>query len=84
MPTRSVRLVCALLVSAALVQITVARQVVGSLPRLVVSDNKRFLATADGRPFFWLGDTAWERGLDWVLVLDDASKNFGAPGAASR
>jgi Protein of unknown function (DUF4038)/Putative collagen-binding domain of a collagenase len=31
-----------------------------SLARLRVSDNKRFLVTADGRPFFWLGDTAWE------------------------
>ena len=30
------------------------------LPRLKVSENKRFLVTADGRPFFWLGDTAWE------------------------
>lgn len=30
------------------------------LPLLRVSDNKRFLVTADGRPFFWLGDTAWE------------------------
>ena len=30
------------------------------LPRLRVSDNKRFLVTADGRPFFWLADTAWE------------------------
>jgi hypothetical protein len=30
------------------------------LPQLRVSDNKRFLVTADGRPFFWLGDTAWE------------------------
>jgi len=26
------------------------------LPRLRVADNRRFLATADGRPFFWLGD----------------------------
>lgn len=31
-----------------------------ALPRLRVSDNHRFLITADGRPFFWLGDTAWE------------------------
>lgn len=31
-----------------------------SLPRLKVSDNRRFLVTEDGRPFFWLGDTAWE------------------------
>jgi len=30
------------------------------LPRLKVSDNKRFLVTADGQPFFWLGDTTWE------------------------
>lgn len=28
--------------------------------QLRVSDNKRFLQTADGKPFFWLGDTAWE------------------------
>lgn len=25
-----------------------------------VSDNKRFLATEDGQPFFWLGDTQWQ------------------------
>ena len=31
-----------------------------NLPRLKVSENRRFLVTADGRPFFWLGDTAWE------------------------
>jgi hypothetical protein len=28
--------------------------------RLKVSDNKRFLAHDDGKPFFYLGDTAWE------------------------
>ena len=28
--------------------------------RLKVSDDKHHLVTADGRPFFWLGDTAWE------------------------
>ena len=27
---------------------------------LRVSDNKRFLINADGSPFFYLGDTAWE------------------------
>lgn len=30
------------------------------LPRLKVSDNHRFLVTEDGKPFFWLADTAWE------------------------
>jgi hypothetical protein len=30
------------------------------LPRLTVSENRRFLATADGKPFFYLADTAWE------------------------
>jgi CubicO group peptidase (beta-lactamase class C family) len=29
------------------------------LTPLRVSDNHRFLVTEDGRPFFWLGDTAW-------------------------
>lgn len=28
--------------------------------QLQVSANKHFLVTADGKPFFWLGDTAWE------------------------
>jgi len=30
------------------------------LPRLKVSDNGRFLVTEKGKPFFWMGDTAWE------------------------
>lgn len=32
---------------------------VEDLPRLQVSDNARYLVTENGRPFFWLGDTAW-------------------------
>jgi hypothetical protein len=28
--------------------------------RLKVSDNKRFLVHENGKPFYWLGDTAWE------------------------
>ncbi|WP_321472296.1 glycoside hydrolase family 140 protein [uncultured Paludibaculum sp.] len=31
-----------------------------ALPRLKVSENRRFLVTDDGRPFFYLADTAWE------------------------
>jgi hypothetical protein len=30
------------------------------LPRLKVSENRRFIVTESGEPFFWLGDTAWE------------------------
>ena len=30
------------------------------LQRVQVSDNRRFLVTEGGEPFFWLGDTAWE------------------------
>ena len=29
------------------------------LPALRISDNHRCLVTEDGKPFFWLGDTAW-------------------------
>jgi hypothetical protein len=31
-----------------------------TLPRIQVSDNRRFLATEHGDPFFWLADTDWE------------------------
>lgn len=30
------------------------------MQRLTVSANRRFLILADGSPFFWLADTAWE------------------------
>ena len=32
----------------------------GATPRLKVSENRHFLVYEDGRPFFYLGDTAWE------------------------
>ena len=32
----------------------------GTEAQIKVSDNKRYLVKADGSPFFWLGDTAWE------------------------
>ena len=31
-----------------------------NLPRLQVSSNGHYLQTVDGKPFFYLGDTAWE------------------------
>jgi hypothetical protein len=43
-----------------------------SISQLKVSDNKRFLVTADNKPFFWLGDTAWE--LFHRLSREEADK----------
>ena len=40
--------------------------------RLRVSDNGRFLVHENGKPFFWLGDTAWE--LFHRLNREDAEK----------
>lgn len=31
-----------------------------TLERITLSPDRRFLTTASGRPFFWLGDTNWE------------------------
>lgn len=31
-----------------------------AISQLRVSENQRYLVEADGKPFFWLGDTAWE------------------------
>lgn len=41
-----------------------------TLPRITVSDNRRFLITEEGEPFFWLADTAWE--LFHRLTLEEA------------
>lgn len=49
---------------------------------LKVSDNKRFLVHDDGKPFFYLGDTAWElfhrcnREDAELYLADRASKKF--------
>jgi len=47
-------------VAFSLVTVLAASAADEALPRLKVSENKRFLTTADGKPFFWLGDTTWE------------------------
>lgn len=44
------------------------------LPALRVSENKRFLATETGDPFFWLGDTGWL--LFSKLTREEAEKYF--------
>jgi hypothetical protein len=51
-------------------------------PKLKVSENKRFIVTAEGKPFFYLGDTAWElfhrlnREQADRYLEDRAKKNF--------
>ncbi len=53
-----------------------------ALPRLKVSDDRRFLVTEEGRPFFYLGDTAWEifhrldREKATLYLEDRARKGF--------
>ena len=43
----------------ALIWIAMIAQAQSSLPWLKISSNRRFFQTADGKPFFWLGDTGW-------------------------
>ncbi len=43
-----------------------------ALPGLKVSENHRYLVTDQGKPFFWLGDTAWE--LFHRLNREDAAR----------
>ncbi|NOT62986.1 MAG: DUF4038 domain-containing protein, partial [Acidobacteria bacterium] len=38
----------------------VAVSTLNAVPRLKVAANHRYLQYEDGRPFFYLGDTAWE------------------------
>ncbi|MEK7477415.1 MAG: glycoside hydrolase family 140 protein [Candidatus Coatesbacteria bacterium] len=45
------------------------------LPRLGVSNDGRILVTGKGKPFFWLGDTAWE--LFQRLDRREAAKYLG-------
>jgi hypothetical protein len=55
-----VRTLAVLGLAACALSITAVPAPAQALPRLKVSDNRRFLVTTEGRPFFWLGDTAWE------------------------
>jgi len=51
---------------------TAVTPVLAAAPRLKVSDNHRFLVYEDGKPFFWLGDTAWQ--LFHRLNREDATR----------
>ena len=51
------------------------------LPRLRISDNKRFFVKADGTPFFYMGDTEWalfhlSREDAELYLKDRAAKKF--------
>lgn len=48
------------ILAAACVLLFILPAPAADLPKLKVSDNRRFLVTEKGEPFFWLGDTAWE------------------------
>jgi Protein of unknown function (DUF4038)/Putative collagen-binding domain of a collagenase len=43
-----------------LLSLLATHQAAASLPAVQVHADGHYLQTADGRPFFWLGDTAWE------------------------
>ncbi len=53
-----------------------------SSTQLRASENRRFLVTIGGKPFFWLGDTAWElfhrldRAEASLYLRDRAAKGF--------
>ena len=64
--------VLGIICGGALLALATTASAQAALPRLKVADNKRFLVTADGKPFFWLGDTAWE--LFHRLNREDADK----------
>lgn len=48
------------LLSSSALWITNCQTAAANLERLRVSDNDHFFMTAEGRPFFWLADTAWQ------------------------
>ena len=61
-----------------LLVLTLLLSIAGSaqLQSLKISANKRFFQTADGKPFFWLGDTGWLLFIkckkeDAIRYLDD-------------
>jgi hypothetical protein len=63
-----------ILIAAALLGVSgteLCAESVAAFP-LKVSEHRRFLVQADGRPFFYLGDTAWE--LFHRLNREDADK----------
>lgn len=56
----------------------------GPVTPLKISENKRYFTHTDGRPFFWLGDTAWlllvnlNRDETEIYLEDRRKKGFNA------
>ncbi len=48
------------LTTVLLILLLSATTVNAQLPRLKISENQRYLIQENGKPFFWLADTAWE------------------------
>lgn len=67
---------------ASVITVIFALQLGLSWGQLRISDNHRYLVTKENKPFFWLGDTAWElfhrlnREEAEKYLKDRASKNF--------
>src|SRR5688572_14224689 len=51
---------CGVALAVSLVALALNQARANPLPQLKVSENQRYLVTADGKPFFYLADTAWE------------------------
>lgn len=70
------------MILAALIAGALARAARAELPQLKISENDRYIVTSDGKPFFYLADTAWElfhrlSKEDAELYLKDrAAKHF--------
>jgi hypothetical protein len=68
---RSARLILTLL-PFVFCEVSASQAEGGKPPSLKVSENRRYLVTEKGEPFFWLGDTAWE--LFHRLNRDEADR----------
>src|SRR5438128_1793729 len=60
MNTGSIRVVWLVILGCALAGGTARGQDTRPAQGLKISDNHRFLTDAEGKPFFYLADTAWE------------------------
>ena len=65
---------CIWILGILIVQLSTAQSFHPVSQRLRLSEDKRHLVTASGKPFFWLADTGWE--LFHRLTFQEAKKYF--------